>query len=82
MENLNSDTIAVAMLTTMVIGSTELVKRLFDRDFRAAAVIGVSAAVGALTGSFLLPEIGLVQGLVLGFGASGLVTTVSRIGKS
>lgn len=84
MENLNPDTVglAMAMLTTMVIGSTELVKRLFDKDFRAAAIIGVSAVVGAFSGALLLPEIGLVQGLVLGLGASGLVTTVSRIGKA
>ena len=75
----------IAALTAAVIGSVELVNRLFDKDYRGASKIGVAALVGAL----LAPQV-LVAGvaltwfgsLVLGLGASGVVTTVSKIGNN
>lgn len=72
--------VAITLLTTMVIGATELVKRLFDRDARGAAIIGVSALVGALGGLFLFEGVGLALGIVVGLSASGLVTTVQKLG--
>ena len=73
--------VAVALLTTLVIGATELVKRIFDRDYRAACIIGVSALVGALGGLLLFDELGLAIGLVVGLSATGLITTAQNVGK-
>jgi len=72
---------AVVLLTALVIGSTELVKALFDRNYRTAALIAVSAVVGAIGGWLLLPQIGLVLGIVTGLSASGVVTGLQKIGS-
>lgn len=72
--------VAVTLLTTMVIGATELVKRLFDGDKRGAAIIGVAAVVGALGGALLFEEVGLALGIVVGLSSSGLLTTVQKFG--
>lgn len=72
---------AVVLLTALVIGSTELVKALFDRNYRSAALIAVSAVVGAIGGWLLLPQIGLVLGIVTGLSASGVVTGLQKIGS-
>jgi hypothetical protein len=80
MEPVATTAVAIGLLTTMVIGATELVKRLFDRDYRASALIGVSAVVGAVAGWLTFPEVGFALGLVTGLGASGLVTTVQKLG--
>ena len=70
----------IASLGLAIVGAVELVKRLFDRDFRAAAIVAVSAVVGAL----LAPQLDILwfQGMLIGLSASGLVTTASYIGGS
>jgi hypothetical protein len=73
--------VAVTLLTTLVIGATELIKRIFDRDYRAATIIGVSVIVGGLGGLLLFEELGLAIGMVIGLSASGLVTTVQKFGQ-
>lgn len=70
---------AIALLTFMVTGATELVKRLFDRDYRAACIIAVAALVGGVAGSFLFTQVGFALGVVTGLGASGLVTVASKV---
>lgn len=67
-----------ALLVSAVIGSVELVNRLFDRDYRAASKIVVATLLGAVLG----PYVGVVWlvGLVMGLGAAGVVTTATRIG--
>lgn len=72
--------VAVTLLTTMVIGATELVKRLFDRDYRAAALITVAAVVGGLGGALMFETIGLALGLVIGLSASGIITGIQKFG--
>ena len=74
-----------AALVAAVIGSVELVNRLFDKDFRGASKIAVAAVVGAL----LAPQVVVAgaaltwfAGLVLGLGAAGIVTTASKIGNN
>lgn len=84
MENLVPETIgtAVFLLTSMVIGGTELVKRLFDRDWRAAVIIMVSVVIGGIGGSVLLPAVGLVEGMVIGLSASGVITGLQKVGDT
>lgn len=81
MENLNTETLGtvVFLLTAMVIGGTELVKRAFDKDWRAVAIIAVSALIGGFGGAILLPAVGLVPGLVIGLSGSGVVTGIKSI---
>lgn len=84
MEGLNPETLgtAVFMLTSMVIGATELVKRAFAADWRTTAIIAVAALVGGLGGLVLLPEVGLVGGIVIGLSASGVVTGIQKFGHA
>lgn len=83
MDELNPETLttAVFLLTSMVIGGTELVKRAFDRDWRAVVIILVSTAIGGFGGAVLLPSIGLVFGLVIGLSGSGVITGLQKIGN-
>lgn len=83
MGELNPETLATAvfLLTSMVIGGTELVKRAFDRDWKAVVTILVSTAIGAFGGAVLLPSIGLVFGLVIGLSGSGVITGLQKIGN-
>lgn len=75
-----------ALIVSAVIGGTELVSRIADRDFKAAWKIGVAAVLGGVGAAILLtPLLGLAiaifTGISLGLGAAGVVTTATRIGK-
>jgi uncharacterized protein YqgC (DUF456 family) len=78
--NITDITVATTMLTLMVVGATELVRRLFARDFEAAVLIAVAALIGGLVGAFVLPVIGFAVGICAGLSASGLITTAQNIG--
>lgn len=82
-ETLNPETVgtAVFMLTAMVIGGTELVKRAYSKDWRAVATILVAVLIGALGGVFLMPAVGLPGGIVLGLSGSGVVTGLEKVGS-
>lgn len=73
--------VAVTLLTALVIGATELVKRLFDGDLRGAALIGTAAVVGALGGLFLFDDIGLALGIVVGLSGSGVITALQKVSE-
>lgn len=64
-----------------VAGAVELIKRLQARDYWAALTILVSAAIGSLAGFFGIGGISVTTGLVLGLGASGLVTVAQKVGE-
>lgn len=68
------------LLGAMVVGATELIKRLFDRDFKAATIITVSAVVGGLSGLFLFADLGFALGLVVGLASSGVITSLQKFG--
>lgn len=71
-----------AILITAVVGVVELIKRLFDKDYRAAAIIAGAAVVGGLFGYFeWVQGVTVPEGLVIGLGASGLVNVVEKVGK-
>lgn len=79
MEFLNGlNAVAVAGLTFLVVGSVELLRRLFAQDWLAATTIAVAAIVGAI----FAPQAGLTwfQGLLVGLSASGLVTVATKVG--
>ena len=68
---------AVAALTFLIIGVVEFVRRLYAKDWMAATTIAVAGIVGALFATQV--DITWFQGLLVGFSASGLITTVSRV---
>lgn len=79
MEILGLSTLATVVLTGLVAGGTELIKRLFDKDWRAAVTIVVAAIIGGLGG--LVFGANLLVGMVFGLAASGYVTIAQNIGK-
>ena len=80
MENVfGLDAMTALILTGLVMGGAELIKRLFDKDWRAAAIIASSAVIGGLAGMSL--GITILQGIAFGLAASGYITLVQNIGK-
>lgn len=75
---------AGVLLVAAVIGGTELVNRLFDRDYRGASKIGVAVVIGLIGGIVLFPELGLAvgifTGIAIGLAGAGVVTTATRFG--
>lgn len=67
------------LATTVIIGAVELIKRLFDRDYRSATIITVAALVGGLLGAFSVEGLTIAAGLALGLGASGVVTVAQNV---
>lgn len=63
-----------------VAGVTELVKALFDKNYRTAAIIAVSAVVGAAAGAVAIDGLNAATGLMAGLSASGLVTIANKFG--
>ena len=80
MENVfGLDAMTALILTGLVMGGAELIKRLFDKDWRAAAIIVSSAVIGGLAGMSL--GITVLQGIAFGLPASGYITLAQNIGK-
>lgn len=79
MEVFDLDAVTAAILLGMVAGVIELIKRLFDKDWRAAAIIAGAGVTGALVG--LLISVNPLIGTVVGLAASGYVTIMQNIGK-
>lgn len=74
----NLDAIAVASLTFAVAGVVELVKRVFEADYKTAGVIAVAGLAGALLAPYA-GDVTWFNGLLIGFSASGLIATVSHL---
>ena len=64
-----------------VIGFTQLVKSVFDRDYRSVVIIVGSALIGALAGIFSIEGISVPSGIVAGLAASGVVTLAVGVGS-
>lgn len=79
-EILGLDTVTAIILTGLVIGGVELIKRLFDKDWRAAAIIAAASVIGGLAGMAL--GINILQGIAYGLAASGYITFAQNIGKN
>lgn len=80
MEIFNLDPVAAAILLGCVSGSVELIKRAFEKDWKAVAIILGAAATGALTA--LAIAINPLIGAVVGLSASGFITIAQNIGKN
>lgn len=78
-EILGLDTMTAIILTGLVMGGAELIKRLFDKDWRAAITIAVSAIIGGVAGAVL--GIMPIQGIAYGLAASGYIALAQNIGK-
>lgn len=70
-----------AFVLVAVAGAVELLKRLNARDWLSSATITVAALIGALAGLFGVEGLSVTSGLVLGLGASGLVTVAQKVSK-
>lgn len=78
-EILNLDAMTAAILTGLVMGGVELVKRLFNKDWQAVAIILVASLIGGLAGMAM--GINILEGIVYGLAASGYITLAQNIGK-
>ena len=65
-----------------VVGFVQLVKSLFDKDYRSAVIIAGSAAIGGVAGAFAVDGLTITTGIVAGLIASGAVTLAKAIGGS
>ena len=79
MEILGLSALATAVLTGLVAGGTELLKRLFDKDWRAAVTIIVAALIGGAGG--LVFGANFLVGMVFGLASSGYITIAQNIAK-
>lgn len=71
------DIMQFAAMATVVVGVVELINRLRAKDLWAAATIVSSALVGAIFGAIgYYDSIGVVEGVAVGLGGSGLITIV------
>lgn len=71
--------IGVIVMTGMVAGATELVKRLIKKDWTASITILSAGLIGGLVG--LTFGLDFYAGVVFGLGASGYITIGQNIGK-
>lgn len=78
MEVFDLDPVVAAILLGMVAGVVELIKRAFEKDWKAVAIIIGAGAAGALTA--LLISVNPLIGAVIGFAASGYITIAQNIG--
>lgn len=73
------DAVTVAILLGMVAGVVELIKRAFEKDWKAVAIILGAGVTGALTA--LAIAINPLIGAVVGLSASGFITIAQNVGK-
>ena len=79
MEVFNLDAVTTAILLGMVAGVVELIKRAFEKDWKAVAIILGAAITGALVS--LAIAINPLIGAVVGLSASGIITIAQNVGK-
>lgn len=79
MEILGLSSLATVVLTGLVAGGVELIKRLFDKDWRASVTIVIAALIGGLGG--LVFGANFLVGMVFGLATSGYVTIAQNITK-
>lgn len=82
METLGITGITAVLLMGAVMGFVELVKRIFDKDWRAVIIIIGSGLVGGLTSLFPEMDFSFLVGVVGGLAASGFITLGQNVGKA
>ena len=79
MEILGLDAMTAVILGGLCMGTVEFIKRLFDKDWKAAVTIFACAIVGGLAG--LAMGITVLQGIAYGLAATGYITLAQNVGK-
>ena len=79
MEILGLSTLATVVLTGLVAGGVELVKRILDRDWRTVVTIIVAAIIGGAGG--LAFGLNFLVGMVYGLATSGYITIAQNVAK-
>lgn len=79
MEILGLSALATVVLTGLVAGGTELIKRIFDKDWRTVVTIIVAALIGGLGG--LVFGANFLVGMVFGLASSGYITIAQNVAK-
>lgn len=73
--------ITYVVATTLIAGVVQLIKKAFDRAYRDVCIIGGAAVAGGIIGFFGIDGLTVPLGIMLGLGASGLVTIVQKAGQ-
>jgi hypothetical protein len=71
MEILQLTPLALAVLALLIGGTTELIKRIFARDWKAVTTIAAAAVIGGLLGLSHYQGLDFVSGLAAGFSTVG-----------
>lgn len=79
--DINDFAVASTLLTLFIVGSTELVKQAFARNWKAVVIILVSAFIGGLGAWLFFPVIAVPVGIAMGLSASGFVTSLQKVGE-
>ena len=79
MEILGLSTLATVVLTGLVAGGVELIKRIFDKDWRTVATIIVAALIGGAAS--LAFGVEFLVGMVYGLATSGYITIAQNVAK-
>lgn len=82
MEAIGITGISALLLIGAVTGFVELVKNIFDKNWRAVVTIFGAGLVGGLLSLFPEMEFSFLVGIVGGLAASGVITIGQNIGKS
>lgn len=80
MDLLGLTSLQIVLLTGVVSGFTELVKRAFKKDWLAVAVIIVAGVSGGLAA--LLIGVNPLIGVLVGLSTSGYITIAQNVGKN
>ena len=72
--------VQIGLLTTAVIGATEMVRRSFKKDWEAVVIIAVAALLGGLGACLFVGFTAVVffYGMAVGLGASGIITGLQK----
>lgn len=81
METLGITGVQAILLVGAVAGFVELVKRIFDKDWKTVITIIGSALVGGLLSLFPEISFSFLTGIVGGLAASGVITIGQNFGK-
>ena len=82
METLGITGVTAILLVGAVAGTVELIKRVFDKDWRAVVTIIGAGLVGGLVSLFPEMNFSFLVGIVGGLAASGFITLGQNVGKT
>lgn len=74
---------AVVFIGAIVAGITQLFKKLRDKDYQGAVVIGVAVIIGVIVSlidvQIGVTDISIAQGIMIAFGTVGVVAVAEKI---